>query len=161
MKKAFTIIELIFVIVIIGILAAVAMPKLTGIFDQAKISKIVAYAGTLQRTTIPPYWSASIMAGSNGEINTTIPGSTITYEEKILDDLEYPTEFPTQPHFDTAHLEAVGYDFNNSIAPNKIVASSNALNGIVYKLVCSNGNKSIAPKCDVWDGNKWILANNR
>ena len=64
MKKAFTMIELIFVIVIIDILAAVAIPKLTGIFGQAKGSKIIAYAGTPQRTTIPPYWSASVMAGN-------------------------------------------------------------------------------------------------
>ena len=38
MKKAFTMIELIFVIVIIGILASIAIPKLAGTRDDAKIS---------------------------------------------------------------------------------------------------------------------------
>lgn len=38
-KKAFTIIELIFVIVIIGILSAVAVPKLTGTANAAYLSK--------------------------------------------------------------------------------------------------------------------------
>lgn len=42
MKKAFTMIELIFVIVIIGIMATVAIPKLAATRDDAKISTEVA-----------------------------------------------------------------------------------------------------------------------
>lgn len=47
MKKAFTMIELIFVIVIIGILAAVAIPKLAATKDDAEVSQIVANARTV------------------------------------------------------------------------------------------------------------------
>ena len=154
-------IELIFVIVIIGVLTAVALPKLTGIFGQAKISKIVAYAGTLQRTSIPPYWSQSITAGSMGELNATIPGSTTTYGDKIVADLDWPTDFTAAPAFTTATLEVVGYDFNSSGPANKIIATSVPLNGVTYKLVCSNGSRSTAPSCDVWDGTKWMLTSNR
>ena len=42
MKKAFTMIELIFVIVIIGILAVIALPKLNATRVDAKVSSILA-----------------------------------------------------------------------------------------------------------------------
>ena len=43
MKKAFTMVELIFVIVIIGILSAVAVPKLMATRDDALIAKNIEY----------------------------------------------------------------------------------------------------------------------
>jgi len=43
MKKAFTMVELIFVIVIIGILAAIAIPRLAATRDDAMIAKNIEY----------------------------------------------------------------------------------------------------------------------
>ena len=48
MKKAFTMVELIFVIVIIGILATVAIPQFSATRDDAKISKLAMAIKTFQ-----------------------------------------------------------------------------------------------------------------
>jgi len=67
-RSGFTMIELIFVIVIIGILSAVALPKFLGVATQAKVAKVKSYVGTLNMTVGPTLWSTSLSNGSNGSI---------------------------------------------------------------------------------------------
>lgn len=47
-KKAFTMIELVFVIVVIGILAAIAVPKMAATRDDATITKAIATIGSVR-----------------------------------------------------------------------------------------------------------------
>ena len=64
MKKAFTMIELIFVIVILGILASIAIPKLFVTRDDAYITKARTQVGSI-RSSIANTYSANIMNGKN------------------------------------------------------------------------------------------------
>ena len=48
MKRAFTMIELVFVIVVIGILASIAIPRLAATRDDAEITKAIATIGAIK-----------------------------------------------------------------------------------------------------------------
>ena len=60
-------VELVFIIVIIGILAAIAIPRLTGVANTAKINNMQAFMGTTNRTIAPILW-ANVLSTHGGSI---------------------------------------------------------------------------------------------
>jgi general secretion pathway protein G len=62
-KKAFTMIELVFVIVILGILSAVAFPKLSGVLEDANYASALATISSL-RTAITNERQNNLIKGS-------------------------------------------------------------------------------------------------
>jgi len=94
MKRAgFTMIELIFVIVILGILAAVAIPKLSATRDDAKISKmatnlstVVSDAGNYYTSQGETNWAAS---DTNVSDVTNVPLYTDTNGATVADSAQW------------------------------------------------------------------------
>ncbi len=80
MKRAgFTMIELIFVIVILGILAAVAIPKLSATRTDAEVSKIATDTATLISDLGAYYTSQGTFAGANiTDITNFSTGKSLT-----------------------------------------------------------------------------------
>ena len=74
-KQGFTLIELMVVIVIMGILAAVAVPKLFGMIAKSKASEVGPAAGTYVKLQ-QAYFSESNMIGTWTLIGYKAPGST-------------------------------------------------------------------------------------
>lgn len=71
-KHGFTMIELIFVIVILGILAAIAIPKLSATRDDAKISKMSANLNTLITDLASNYTSQGALDTWKNATNVTL-----------------------------------------------------------------------------------------
>ncbi|MCI6344228.1 MAG: type II secretion system GspH family protein [Campylobacter sp.] len=87
MKKGFTMIELIFVIVILGILASVAIPRLAATREDAEISAAVANLRTLVSDATAYYTAKGDFTGVNWNQITNVPltsaTSTVTTETKL------------------------------------------------------------------------------
>lgn len=76
MKRAFTILELVFVIVILGILAAIALPKFSSSRDEAEVSKSLNNLKTLIN-------DISIYALKNSDLSTMNLMSNVSGVENV------------------------------------------------------------------------------
>lgn len=87
--KAFTMIELVFVIVVIGILAVIAIPKLSVTRDDAIITKAINTVSAV-RSAIATERSKNILKGEFEDFNKTSIGYTTN--QVFTELLEYPVE---------------------------------------------------------------------
>ncbi len=145
-RTGFTMIELIFVIVVLGILASVALPKFIGVSEQAHLGKVQALVGTLNRTVGPALWAKSIADPNNND-----KGSIKTYQ----------TEFEQQIDINgieelnglTLTVSGCGPtpDTDPNAAPGATVpATGKLISGIkigndTYDIGCSDGDVNSAP----------------
>jgi prepilin-type N-terminal cleavage/methylation domain-containing protein len=145
-RTGFTMIELIFVIVILGILASVALPKLIGVKEQADEGLVKGFVGTLNRTVAPAKWSASIANDANGSIKTT------SYEINTTD-TDFPASFATKKVSNTA---CVGSTVKTAKTTNAVATTTDHK----YVILCRDGNASSAPKYWYVDTTKVNAATN-
>jgi MSHA pilin protein MshA len=75
-QAGFTLVELIVVIVILGILAAVAVPRFMGLETEARVAAVKSLGGTLK--------SAANMAHAVCQSQACAPGATLTIEGQSI-----------------------------------------------------------------------------
>jgi len=82
--KAFTMIELVFVIVVLGILAAIAIPKLAATRDDAQIAKGRSDVAAI-RAAIVSERQRRLMRGESNYISTLDHGSSTLFDDNDTD----------------------------------------------------------------------------
>ena len=109
-SKGFSLIELIIVIVIIGILAAVVIPNMLGTTMQAHNATVDAMEGAL-KSSVELAYSGSLVSGEN-----YYPHPTATEADHDGATAQFLTDYLLKAHDDEAwDLEAVtSYDFDNA-----------------------------------------------
>ena len=158
MKKGFTMIELIFVIVILGVLASVAIPRLAATRDDAEVAKAATNLTTAVSDITAYYTAKGNFKDSTGNANVKFDKLTNALDKdgKLMVKgktecvaVELPIINNAQATTDKVEITL---KFNGSGANDAVCKTLKTLPGIKSMCGKSGANESISSECKIQVG---------
>ncbi|WP_428057525.1 type IV pilin protein [Candidatus Avelusimicrobium fimicolum] len=140
-KRGFTLIELLVVVLIIGILAAVAMPQYEKAVKKAKVTKIIPLVTALANAEEVYYMANGYYTGNVSELDVDMPGGG-TLAGRADDD--GCVRFPDGTLIDL--LSGYGHQSGIGSSDNLFVQAT-LKNRIIYRQYLENSNRPKARLC--------------
>ena len=136
MRPAITLIELVFVIVIVAVLSLTSLPKFMGLADDAHTAKLQHFVGILNNSIGSQLWAEVQRRepNTNGSVRDSLQSNTITDRYTSI-----PAELNNGASIPLANCADAGTPISTSITPI-VVANFGG-----YKIGCIDSDLSISP----------------
>ena len=137
LQKGFTLIELMIVVAIIGILAAVALPAYQDYTKRAKVSEVVLAASSCRTSITESYASGNSFAGGNWGCEASATGGVTKYVTSVTTDVNGVITVTAQGVGDSGidGKKVTLIPFHNATTP-KNVSTTGHLGTTIFKWVC-------------------------
>lgn len=131
-REAFNMLELIFVIIILGVLSSVVIVKMNDMSKRAKEVQLKSFVGTLERSVGPALWFKSNNDGRGGSI------AFADYEADLERYVEFVPDYTTGPSLTNCNNAGSGIFLTYVF-------------GDTYEIHCMDGNSTNSPEFRLYD----------